>query len=66
VGKRDIEDALLRLDNASLEEMRMATAELLKGIHVIQGMIQGIGDKLQVFDDIMKVKDISQKDINSE
>jgi hypothetical protein len=69
-----IEDALLRLENAILEETRMAAAEALKGIHVLQGivedrmrgvegMLEGVGDTLQGFDE--RVKDISQKGINS-
>ncbi|KAF8490155.1 hypothetical protein F5888DRAFT_1638229 [Russula emetica] len=70
VGKTDIEDALLRLENAILEETRMAAAEALKGIHVIQdrmrgveGMLEGVGDMLQGFDE--RMKDISKKGINS-
>ena len=50
MGKTDIEDALLRLENAILEETRMAAAEALKGIHVLQGVVED---------------DISQKGINS-
>ena len=63
VGKTDLEVALLRLENAILEETRMAAAEALKGIHVLQdrmtgveGMLEGVGDML---------KDISQKGNNS-
>jgi hypothetical protein len=74
VRKTAIEDALLRLENAILEEMRMAAAEALKGINVLQGivedrmrgvegMLEGVGDTLQGFDE--RVKDISQKGINS-
>jgi hypothetical protein len=76
VGRTDIEDALLRLENAILEETRMASAEAVKGIDVLQsivearmrgveGMLEGVGDiMLQGFDEIKK--DISQKGINSE
>ena len=74
MGKTDIEDALLRLENAILEETRMAAAESLKGIHVLQdivedrtrgveGMSGGVGDMLQGFDE--RMKDIGQKGINS-
>jgi hypothetical protein len=70
VGKSDIEDALLRLENAILEETRMAAAESLKGIHVLQdrmrgveGMLEGVGDMLQGFDE--RMKDIRQRGINS-
>jgi hypothetical protein len=68
-GKTDIEDALLKLENAILEETRMAAAEALKGIHVLQdrmrgveGMLEGVGDMLKGFE---RTKDISQKSINS-
>jgi hypothetical protein len=76
VGRTDIEDALLRLENAILEETRMASAEAVKGIDVLQsivearmrdveGMLEGVGDiMLQGFDEIKK--DISQKGINGE
>jgi hypothetical protein len=76
VGRTDIDDALLRLENAILEETRMASAEAVKGIDVLQsivearmrgveGMLEGVGDiMLQGFDEIKK--DISQKGINSE
>jgi hypothetical protein len=69
-GKTDVEDALLRLENAILEETRMAAAESLRGIHVLQdrmrgveGMLEGVGDMLQGFDE--KMKDISRQGINS-
>jgi hypothetical protein len=74
VGKTDIEDALLRLENAILEETRMAAAEALKGINVLQGivedrmrgvegMLEGVGGMLQGFDE--RMKDIGRKGINS-
>ncbi|KAN0118303.1 hypothetical protein V8E52_005279 [Russula decolorans] len=69
VGKTDIEKALLRLENAILEETRMAATEALKGIHVLQdrmrgveGMLEGVGDMLQGFDE--RMRDINQKGIN--
>jgi hypothetical protein len=75
VGKTDIEGALLRLENAILEETRMAAAESLKSIHALQGivedrmrgvegMLEGVGDMLQGFGE-RRMKDISQKGINS-
>jgi hypothetical protein len=70
VGRTDIEDALLRLENAILEEMRMAAAESLKGIHVLQDrvrgvevMLEGVGDMLQGVDE--RIRDIGQRGINS-
>ena len=66
MGKTDIEDALLRLENAILEETRMAASEALKGINALQdrmrgveGMLEGV---LQGFDE--RTKDINQKGIN--
>ena len=69
MGRTDIEDALLRLENAILEETRMAASESLKGIHVLQdrmrgveGMLEGVGDMLQGFDE--RMKDIRQNGTN--
>jgi hypothetical protein len=67
VGKTDIEDALLKLENAILDEMRMAGAESLKGIHVLQGIVE---DRVGNVEDILqgineKMKDISRMGINS-
>ena len=73
MGKTDIEDALLRLENAILEETRMAAAESLKGIHALQGivedrmrgvegMLEGVGDMLQGFDE--RVVYVGQRGIN--
>ncbi|KAI0280610.1 hypothetical protein BGY98DRAFT_311095 [Russula aff. rugulosa BPL654] len=56
VGRTDIEDALLRLENAILEETRMAGAETLKGINMLQDMFQGFDER---------IKDISQKGTNN-
>ena len=46
-GKTDIEDALQRLENVTLEETRMTGAETLKAIHGVKVMIQGLTDMLQ-------------------
>jgi hypothetical protein len=51
VGKPDIEDAPLRLENAILEEMRMAAAEALKGIQVqgiVEDRMRGVEVRLRV------------------
>jgi hypothetical protein len=61
-GNTDIENSLDRLDKLTVEEMRMASAELLKITHnvqenvqVVRGNVQGIGsdvkDISRVFDD---------------
>jgi hypothetical protein len=60
-----MEDALLRLENAILEETRMVAAEALKGIHALQGIFEDrMRDKkgvLQGLDERMKV--VGQRDI---
>jgi hypothetical protein len=66
VGRRDIEDALIRLDKLTQEEARMATAQLLKvahrvedGVKTIGGEIKGVDDKVKGVDD--KVKGVDDK-----
>ena len=49
VGRTDIEDALLRLENVTMEEAKMAAAESLKAIH---GVGNQVGDKV---DGVLKV-----------
>jgi hypothetical protein len=68
VGRTDIENALQRLENITLEESRMTGAEALKAIHGIgnrmkgvEGILQGVTDMLQGRD---KVKDIGDKVIS--
>ena len=39
-GRKDIEDALQKLEKVTVEEARMAAAEALKAIH-------GVGDKVE-------------------
>ena len=55
VGRMEIEDALRRLENVTVEEARMAGAEALKAIH---GVGNQVGDKvdgvLKVVEDKMK------------
>jgi hypothetical protein len=70
VGRTDIENALLRLENVILEETRMAAAEALKVIHNVEdrmrgveGVLEGVREMLQGFDE--RMKDIGQKGINS-
>jgi len=78
VGRRDIEDALRRLEDVTLEEARMAAAEALKAIH---GVDTKVGDVLKTMEDRMggmegmlrdrlqgvgdKVRDINDKTTNS-
>ena len=39
IGKKDIEDALKRLDRLTQEEARMATAETLKLTHIVDNKV---------------------------
>ncbi|KAH9025142.1 hypothetical protein EDB84DRAFT_405648 [Lactarius hengduanensis] len=52
VGRRDIEDALQKLDRLTQEEARMATAEVLRLTHSVDDKVKGVG--LQV-EDVNKV-----------
>jgi hypothetical protein len=65
VGRRDIENALQRLENMTLEETRMTGAETLKAVRSIdnkvggvEGILQGVTDMLQGVGD--KVKNSAQ------
>ena len=50
-GRTDIEDALLRLEEVTLEEARMAAAESLKAIHGVGSSVQ---DMLKAMEDRMR------------
>ncbi|KAH9023651.1 hypothetical protein EDB84DRAFT_1440921 [Lactarius hengduanensis] len=56
VGKTDIEDALRRLDKLTQEEVRMATAQLLRITHGVDYKVTKIDDEVKGVDD--KVKDV--------
>jgi hypothetical protein len=51
VGRRDLEDALKRLDKLTHEEARMATAQVLKATHTIEERVRGVADTLLGVDD---------------
>jgi uncharacterized membrane protein YdfJ with MMPL/SSD domain len=59
VGRKDIEDALQRLEKVVVDEARMATAQTLKAIHDVGYKVgdeaQGIHDA--VHDTVQAVKD---------
>jgi archaellum component FlaC len=46
-GNTDIEDSLARLDKLTQEEARMASAELLKMTHVVDGKVMGVDDRVK-------------------
>ena len=48
VGRRDLGDALGRLDRLTQEEARMAAAQGLKATRDVDSRVRGVGDKLHV------------------
>ncbi len=58
VGRKDIEDALQRLEKVTVEEARMAGAEALKAIHGVGNQVGdtvlGVHDTLKVVEDRMR------------
>jgi hypothetical protein len=46
IGRKDIEDALNRLDRLTQEEVKMATVQILKVTHQIKGGVEVVGDKV--------------------
>jgi ribosome recycling factor len=57
VGRTDIEDALKRLDKLTQDEVRMATAQLLKLTHGVDDKVTRIDDGVKSVDDKVKVVD---------
>jgi hypothetical protein len=53
-GNRDIEDSLERLDKLTQEEARMASAELLKMAHSVDGKVTGVDDRVKGVEGTMK------------
>ena len=54
-GMADLEDPLKKLDRLTLEEVRMANAEVLRlahsirdGVEIVDGKVEEVGDKVQV------------------
>ena len=48
VGRKDIEDALMRLDRLTQEEALMAAAQILSLTHTVNKKVTGAGNKLDV------------------
>jgi hypothetical protein len=63
-GNTDIEDSVQRLDKLTQEEARMASAELLKVTHGVEGKVEDVHAKVQDIGSV--VKDISSevRDVN--
>jgi len=64
VGRKDIEDALGRLDRLTQDEVRMAAAQGLKATHKVDEKVQAVDDtvhavdkKVQTVEDKMQVVD---------
>jgi hypothetical protein len=47
IGRRDIEDALNRLDRLTQEEARMAIAQVLKVVHRVDHGVETVGDQVK-------------------
>ena len=57
IGRRDIEDALARLDRLTQEEVRRATTQVLKVAHRIEHGVDTVSDQVRVVDNTVKVVD---------
>ena len=55
VGRKDIEDALKRLDRLTQEEALMAAAQILKLTRTVDKKVTGVGNKLEDVDDKLDV-----------
>ena len=65
-GNTEIEDALQELDRLTQEEARMASAELLKIAHSIDGNVMGVDDRVKGVDERVQevggdVQDVGKK-----
>ncbi|KAH9008801.1 hypothetical protein EDB84DRAFT_1584341 [Lactarius hengduanensis] len=59
IGRRDIEDALGRLDRLTQQEVQMAIVQVLKIAHHVKNGVQSVGEQVLGVDD--KVKDVDNK-----
>ncbi|KAH9037518.1 hypothetical protein EDB85DRAFT_609966 [Lactarius pseudohatsudake] len=59
VGRRDIEDALQKLDRLTQEEARMATAEVLRLTHGVGFQVEGVSKGVQDVDE--KVEGVDER-----
>ncbi|KAH9059054.1 hypothetical protein EDB87DRAFT_1832309 [Lactarius vividus] len=55
IGRRDVEDALLRLDRLTQQEMQMAIVELLQVTHDVKDGVQAVGEQVKGVDDKVNV-----------
>ncbi|KAH9175557.1 hypothetical protein EDB89DRAFT_2227308 [Lactarius sanguifluus] len=54
-GRKDVEDALKRLDKLTQEEARMAAAQIPNLTHAVDNKVTGVGNRLKVVDEWMDV-----------
>ena len=59
IGRRDLEDALIRLDRLTQEEAWMATAQVLKVAHRVEGGVNTVGEQVKGVD--VGVKEVHDK-----
>ncbi|KAH9009288.1 hypothetical protein EDB85DRAFT_2283011, partial [Lactarius pseudohatsudake] len=57
IGRKDVEDALQRLDALTQEEARMAAVEVLMITRGIDDKVKDVGDKVKDVDEMVKVVD---------
>jgi len=50
IGRRDLEDALNRLDRLTQEEAWMATAQVLKVAHRVEDKVKTVGEQVKGVD----------------
>ena len=50
IGKKEMEDALKRLDKLTQEEARMATAEILRLTQIVDNKVTTVDDKVTTVD----------------
>jgi hypothetical protein len=57
IGKKEMEDALKRLDKLTQEEARMAAAEILRLTHIVDKKVTIVDDKVAIVDDKVAIVD---------
>ncbi|KAH9016025.1 hypothetical protein EDB85DRAFT_2280101 [Lactarius pseudohatsudake] len=51
IGRRDVEDALVRLDRLTQQELQMAIVQVLKVAHDVKAGVKTVGEQVQGVDD---------------
>ncbi len=64
IGRKDIEDALRRLDKLTQEEARMASVEVLKITHSLEDNVKNVADKVQGVDETIQGVDDRVKGVD--